>query len=96
MNILKIYKTKNVKTPERCGRNAGFDFFVPNVFKNVTLLPGERAIIPSGIKVRIPEDHTLIAFNKSSIATKEGLQVGACVIDENYTGEISLDVFNTG
>ena len=45
MNILKIYKTKNVKTPERCGRNAGFDFFVPNVFKNVTLLPGKRAII---------------------------------------------------
>lgn len=96
MSILKIYKTKNVKTPERSGKNAGFDFFVPDNFKGAILQQGERATIKSGIKVRIPENHALIAFNKSGIAAKKGLQVGACVIDENYTGEISLDIYNTG
>ena len=96
MSILKIYKTKNVKTPERSGKNAGFDFFVPDNFKGVILQQGERATIKSGIKVRIPKNHALIAFNKSGIAAKKGLQVGACVIDENYAGEISLDIYNTG
>ena len=47
-------------------------------------------------KVKIPENYSLIAFNKSGISTKLGLQVGACVVDENYTGEIHLNMINVG
>ena len=89
---LKINRCREVKLPERTGRNAGFDFFVPDTF-GTSVLPGKKVKIPSGIKVRIPEGHALIAFNKSSIADKK-LIVGACVIDENYTGEISLHMIN--
>ena len=35
-------------------------------------------------------------FNKSGIATKYQLQVGACVVDEDYQGEIHLHVMNVG
>ena len=35
-------------------------------------------------------------FNKSGIATKYQLQVGACVVDEDYQGEIHLHVINVG
>ena len=35
-------------------------------------------------------------FNKSGIATKHQLQVGACVVDEDYQGEIHLHVMNVG
>ena len=97
MAKLKILKTRDVNTPERTGRNAGFDFFVPNgQYAGRIISANERATIPSGIKVRIPEGHALIAFNKSGVAAKKGLQVGACVVDENYTGEICLDIYNTG
>lgn len=95
-NILKIFKLGDVKLPQRIGRNAGFDFFIPNNFKDYILKKGDHIKIPSKIKVKIPNGYTLIAFNKSGISTKYGLQVGACVIDENYTGEIGLHVMNFG
>ena len=95
-STLKISKIKEVKTPERIGKNAGFDFFVPEDEYVRTLEPHESVLIPSGIKVRLPKGHALIAFNKSSIASKYKLQIGACVIDENYMGEIHLNVINVG
>lgn len=57
--------------------------------------PHGRVLIPSGIKVLLPENTALVAFNKSGIATKLGLDVGACVVDEDYTGEIHLSLVNT-
>ncbi len=95
-NILKILKLGDVKLPERIGRNAGFDFFIPNDFKNHILKKGDHIKIPSKIKVKIPNGYSLIAFNKSGISVKYGLQIGACVVDENYTGEIGLHVMNFG
>ena len=62
--MLQILKTKDVKTPERSGRNAGFDFFIPNDFMSYNLSSLANATIPSGIKVRLPKNHVLIAFNK--------------------------------
>ena len=35
-------------------------------------------------------------FNKSGIAARYQLQVGACVVDEDYQGEIHLHVMNVG
>ena len=95
-STLRISKIKDVKTPERTGHNAGFDFFVPEDEYVRTLEPHESVLIPSGIKVRLPEGHALIAFNKSGIASKHKLQIGACVIDENYMGEVHLNLINVG
>tara|TARA_Y100000593_G_scaffold15043_1_gene29099 strand:- start:9108 stop:9569 length:462 start_codon:yes stop_codon:yes gene_type:complete len=100
--MLKVMKTRDVRYPERSGRNAGFDFFVPNdidcdpVLKGFMINPGDCCNIPSGIKVRLPKNHCLIAFNKSGIAVNTKLIVGACVVDENYTGEIHLNMINVG
>jgi dUTP pyrophosphatase len=92
---IKITKVKKVKTPERgTPRSAGIDFFVPDEATPYHLLPGESALIPSGIKVEIPPYFALIAFNKSGVSTKKGLQVGACVVDEDYQGEVHLHLVN--
>ena len=48
-----------------------------------------------GSKLKSP-GCALIMFNKSGIATKHQLQVGACVVDEDYQGEIHLHVMNVG
>ncbi len=37
----------------------------------------------------------LYVENKSGVATKKGLDVGACEIDPNYQGEIHLSLTNT-
>lgn len=94
---MKILKIRDVKTPVRANNNdAGIDFFIPNDFGFKILMPNESILIPSGIKASIPQGHALIAFNKSGIATKKNLVVGACVIDESYQGEIHIHVINVG
>lgn len=61
----------------------------------IGIKPQQSVLIPSGIRVYIPKGTVLIAFNKSGVATKRGLVVGACVIDSDYTGVVHLHVINT-
>lgn len=62
----------------------------------IVLYPGERIVIPSGIKIKnMVYGSALIAFNKSGVATKDGLTKMAEVVDENYLGEIHISVLNT-
>ena len=90
-----MMKTRDVKTPQRgTAGSAGYDFFVPNDFEQITLERGQDALIPSGIRCQIPKNHALLAVAKSGVATKKKLGVGACLVDEDYTGEIHLHVYN--
>jgi len=93
---MKISKIRDVKTPTRANStDAGVDFFIPNEYDGKTeLSPGESCFIPSGIKVNVPEGYALIAFNKSGVATKKGLHVGACVVDCGYQGELHINLTN--
>ena len=93
---MKICKIRDVKTPVRgTPLSAGLDFFVPNDFPGEHfLIPGDAVNIPSGIKVKVPHGFALVFMNKSGVAVKKGLQVGACVVDEDYQGEVHLHVRN--
>ncbi len=94
---MKIAKTREVKTPTRgTPESAGLDLFVPNDFGEAVISPGNSAFIPSGIKADVPSGHALIAFNKSGVALKKNLAVGACVVDEDYQGEIHIHLYNFG
>ena len=87
---MKISKIRDVKTPVRgTPLSAGLDFFVPNDFPGTHyLIPGDAINIPSGIKVKVPHGYALVFMNKSGVAVKKGLQIGACVVDEDYQGEV--------
>jgi len=92
---MKFLKIRDVKTPTRgTSQSAGIDLYIPNNFQYTELKPGDSCLIPSGLRVNVPQDHVFIAMNKSGIATKRGLQVGACVIDEDYQGEIHIHLTN--
>lgn len=93
---MKFIKIRDVKTPAYgTVGSAGIDFFVPEDFREQRLHPGDDILIPSGIKANVPDGYALIAHNKSGIATKKRLQVGACVVDSDYQGEIHIHVFNS-
>jgi dUTP pyrophosphatase len=97
---MKVQRIRDVKLPTRgTPQSAGLDFYVPNdVFGgiHIYLEPGESVTIPSGIKVEVPKGYALIGFNKSGIAVKRHLYVGACVIDEDYQGEVHIHLTNVG
>ena len=72
---MKVSRIRDVKMPQRANSNdAGIDFFVPNDYEEKWLGKNEGVLIPSGILVDFPDGHALVAFNKSRVATKHGLQ----------------------
>ncbi len=94
---MKFLKIRDVKSPSRgTSKSAGIDLFVPNDFEYRTLNPGDSILIPAGLKANVPENYAFIAFNKSGVSTKKHLAVGACVIDEDYQGEIHIHLYNFG
>lgn len=95
--ILGITKLRDVKTPKMStSGSAGIDFFIPNDAKSCAVHPGDRTLFSSGIKVNVPDGKVLIALNKSGIAYKKGLILGAQVIDSDYQGEVFFNLINVG
>lgn len=52
--------------------------------------------IPTGISIMVPKDCYARLAPRSGLAFKYGIQVGAGVIDSDYTGEIKVILFNHG
>jgi dUTP pyrophosphatase len=97
--IIEYFKTRlNVKDPVRANpSDAGLDvFYCPKVESEVTIEPGENAILPTGLKFGVPHNHMLQVMNRSSMAAKNGLVVGAHCIDSGYDGEVFIDLHNIG
>lgn len=60
-------------------------------------IPSEwRALIPTGIIMDIPENHSVRLFPRSGLSTKKGLNLINCVgiIDSDYTDEVFIPVYN--
>lgn len=61
----------------------------------ITLAPLAQICIPSGIKTIIHDLNTFLqATEKSGVAVKHNLLVGANAIDPQYRGEIHINLFN--
>jgi len=58
--------------------------------------PGDTALVPTGCKFGVPHGYMLEIKNKSGIAYKRQLLVGACVVDSGYDGEVFVNLHNTG
>ncbi len=76
--------------------DAGFDFFAPMDMDEVVLFPGEDCVVQTGIRVAVPKGWALLGVNKSGVATKKKLTLGAKLIDSGYTGEVGIHLFNIG
>lgn len=60
------------------------------------VFPWEGLLIPTGIKLVIPTGFDMVFDNKSWIASKFGLVIGAKVIDASYRWEVHVHLINTG
>lgn len=60
----------------------------------ILLKPGQGAMIPSGVHMEIPIGYMGLYLNKSGVATKKRLLIGAQVIDTFYDGECHINVNN--
>jgi dUTP pyrophosphatase len=65
--------------------------------ESLTLPPGERALVPTGIAVEIPEGYAGFVQPRSGLAARHGIGVvnSPGLIDSGYRGEIRVVLLNT-
>jgi dUTP pyrophosphatase len=58
--------------------------------------PGERAMVPTGLAVAVPEGHAGLVLPRSGLASGRGLTLSNApgLIDPGYRGEITIAVVN--
>lgn len=63
----------------------------------VELAPGERAVVPTGLAVAIPEGFAGFVQPRSGLASRHGIAVvnSPGLIDSGYRGEIRVVLLNT-
>jgi len=95
MDLLNFKKLDPRATlPARGSRAAaGLDLYS---IEAVSLKPGQRAVARTGLAVAIPEGFYGRLAPRSGLATKQGLDVLAGVIDADYRGEIGCLLYNAG
>ena len=83
-------------TPQRAHvGDAGIDLFGRI---DVVLAPGERAAVPTGIVVAIPDGFAGLVLPRSGLALRHGVGVvnGPGLIDPGYRGEVQVLLVNHG
>ncbi len=65
--------------------------------ERVELGPGERALVPTGLAVAIPEGYAGYVQPRSGLATKHGISIVNTpgLIDAGYRGELLVNLLNT-
>ena len=65
----------------------------------LTLEPGQRAMVPTGLAIELPgPDCVALVYTRSGLAIKQGVTLSNCVgvIDSDYRGEIKVGLVNLG
>ena len=105
--IIEYYRLRqDVQPPERANpSDAGLDLkFNPELkgllpspeLDSLTIMPGESKVLPTGYKFGVPNGFMLEIKNRSGMAAKRSLIVGACVVDSGYDGEVFVNLHNIG
>ena len=103
-DAIKTFKTKTLKVellnddakfPEYAyPSDSGFDLFST---EEIILQSFGRALVPTGIKLSIPDEFEIQVRPKSGLAINQGLTVlnTPGTVDSGYNGEIKVIIFNT-
>ena len=98
IQIKRLGKSRSAPLPRYMTLGAsGMDLFA-SLEKAITLVPGERKLISTGVSVAIPEGFEGQVRPRSGLAIQKGIGVvnGPGTIDADYRGEIGVLLINFG
>lgn len=77
--------------------SAGMDLRA-NITEPVTLAPGERALIPTGLHIALPVGYEAQIRPRSGLAIKNGVTCNNApgTVDSDYRGDIGVELINHG
>ncbi len=63
----------------------------------VRLEPGERALVPTGVRIALPDGYAAFVVPRSGLAAKHGISIvnSPGTVDAGYRGEIKVSLINT-
>jgi dUTP pyrophosphatase len=63
---------------------------------DITLVPGERALVPTGISIALPDGYVALVHPRSGLAIKHGVTMvnAPGTVDAGYRGELKLILIN--
>lgn len=63
---------------------------------DITLAPGERALVPTGIAIALPEGYVALVHPRSGLAIKHGVTMvnSPGTVDAGYRGELQIILIN--
>ncbi len=63
----------------------------------VTLAPGERAVVGTGVAIALPDGHVAFVVPRSGLAARHGITIvnSPGTVDAGYRGEIRVTLLNT-
>lgn len=94
--IVKLVNTSNNPVPAYATeQSAGMDLRA-NLESPVTLNPGERKLIPTGLHIQLPAGYEAQVRPRSGLALKKGITVlnSPGTIDADYRGDIGVILYN--
>lgn len=94
--LVKIINKSNNPLPEYAtAYSAGMDLRA-NLQESITLKPLERALIPTGLFIELPQGYEAQIRPRSGLAAKHGISVlnSPGTIDADYRGEIRVILVN--
>lgn len=97
VNIKFLENNKERKVPFYATKGAAGMDLTACLEESITLKPLERALIPTGIAISLPnEKYGAFLFARSGLASKHGITLANCVgvVDSDYTGEIKVALVN--
>lgn len=97
MKIKIINKSKHELPKYATAGSAGMDLRA-NIDNPITLAPGERVLIPTGLHIALPVGYESQIRPRSGLAIKHGI---TCLntpgtIDSDYRGDIGVELINHG
>jgi dUTP pyrophosphatase len=65
--------------------------------ERIELAPGERALVPTGLAIAIPEGYAGFVQPRSGLAAKHGISIVNTpgLVDSGYRGELRINLLNT-
>lgn len=96
MITIKVVKAEGVQLPKYESKGAAGLDVRANIVEPITLKSLERKLIPTGLKVSIPEGYEIQVRPRSGMALKHGITMlnTPGTIDSDYRGDIGLIVAN--
>ncbi len=98
---VQIQRTENgrdIQLPKYATSGAAGMDLCAAILENLTLQPGERALVPTGLRMSIPAGYEGQVRGRSGNAIKRGIGLvnAPGTIDSDYRGEISVILINWG